>query len=48
MELKSEETKTTTNDKGRFNRTFMELKYLGSEHVSMRQISFNRTFMELK
>ena len=26
----------------------MELKYLSSEHMSMRKVSFNRTFMELK
>ena len=31
-----------------FNRTFMELKYLRGEHVTVRKVSFNRTFMELK
>ena len=37
-----------TSALGCFNRTFMELKYLCSKHVSMGQVSFNRTFMELK
>ena len=31
-----------------FNRTFMELKYLCSKHVTVWKVSFNRTFMELK
>ena len=30
------------------NRTFMELKWLSGEHVTMGKVSSNRTFMELK
>ena len=30
------------------NCTFMELKYLGRKHVTMRKVSSNCTFMELK
>ena len=32
----------------RFNRTFMELKYLLQTHSSLLRVRFNRTFMELK
>ena len=32
----------------RFNRTFMELKYGGTDKLAVTNGSFNRTFMELK
>ena len=36
------------NEKSRFNRTFMELKYCLCGRLAVGQGGFNRTFMELK
>ena len=48
MELKFFYQWVNPNESFSFNRTFMELKWLCSKHMTMGQVSFNRTFMELK
>ena len=48
MELKSAARPCSILRRVRFNRTFMELKYITSEGPSKMKECFNRTFMELK
>ena len=48
MELKLEQNVFVRCRQSRFNRTFMELKFLKSRKYLNCQESFNRTFMELK